>query len=181
MQLGNKIRKLRKKKKLTIKELAKRSELSTSMISQIERDQIGISVASLWKIAQALDVYIGYFFTEKTDKNDLIVKSNQRKKIELADSNAAYELLTPDLTGKIEFLRLIIEPGESSKRREQISHKGEECGVVLQGKLLIKLGKEKYILEQGDSIRVDSTIPHRYINNGEITSISIWAITPPKF
>lgn len=180
MKLGSKIRNLRKKKNMTIKELAEQSGLSTGMISQIERDKIGISVTSLWKISQALGVFIGDFFDKKVYENNLIVRKNQRKRIELVNSNAVYELLTPDLSGKIEFLRLIIEPGESNDK-EKISHDGEECGIVLQGKLLVKLGEKEYILEEGDSIRIDSAIPHRYINIGDITSVSIWAITPPKF
>ncbi|MBM7622807.1 helix-turn-helix domain-containing protein [Sporohalobacter salinus] len=181
MKLGKKVRKLRKKNNLTIKELANEAGLSAGMISQIERDKIGISVASLWKIAKALNVYIGYFFDENPAEDNPIVRKDKRKKIKLANSNAIYELLTPDLSGKIEFLELTIEPGEGSNRRETISHEGEECGLIIQGKLLAKLGNQEYILEAGDSIRIDSTRPHRYINIGDIPCISVWAITPPNF
>jgi len=181
LKLGNKIRNLRKKKKMTIEKLANKAGLSAGMISQIERDKIGISVSSLWKISNALEVFIGYFFDEEKPENNPIVRRDNRKKIELDNSNAIYELLIPNLLGKIEFLQLKIEPGDSSNDKEQITHEGEECGIVIQGQLLVKLGNKEYILNEGDSIRVNSTIPHRYINNGDITSISLWAITPPKF
>lgn len=180
MKLGNKIKKIRKKRKMTIKELAEKSDLSVGMISQIERDKIGLSVTSLWKISQALGVSIGSFFTEELSKSRFIVRKNERKKLQLANSTAIYELLTPDLSWNIEFLRVIIEPGESNDNKK-ISHKGEEVGIVLQGKLLVKWGNEEFILEEGDSIRLDSTVPHRYINIGDVTSISIWAMTPPSF
>ncbi len=180
MKLGNKIKKLRKKRKMTIKELAEKSDLSIGMISQIERDKIGLSVTSLWKISQALDVSVGSFFSEELMINQFIVKKNERKKLQLANSKAVYELLTPDLYGNIEFLRVVIEPGECNDTRK-ISHKGEEVGIILQGKLLIKWGTKEFIIEEGDSIRLDSTIPHKYINIGDITSVSIWAMTPPSF
>jgi len=180
LKLGNKIRNLRKKRKMTIEKLAKKSGLSVGMISQIERDKIGISVTSLWKISKALEVYIQYFFDEERPEKNPIVRKDNRRKIELDNSNAIYDLLIPNLHGEIEFLQLTIEPGDSNDK-EQISHEGEECGIVIQGQLLVKLGDKEYILNEGDSIRINSTNPHRYINNGDIKSISIWAITPPKF
>ena len=180
MELGKKIRDLRKKRKMTLKELAEKSGLSVGMLSQIERDKIGLSVNSLWKISQALDMSIGSFFNQKLYPHKFIVRKDQRKKLQLVNSSASYELLTPDLSWNIEFLRIIIKPGESSDQ-QRITHQGEEVGLVLQGKLLVKWGEQEFILEEGDSIRLDSTVPHRYINIGDITSISIWAMTPPSF
>ena len=65
--------------------------------------------------------------------------------------------------------------------QDLISHEGEECGIVLKGKLLIKTEKKDYILEEGDSIYLNSTIPHRYINIGEVPCESMWVMTPPSF
>jgi transcriptional regulator with XRE-family HTH domain len=180
MELGSKIRELRNIKNMTIKELASKSNLSIGMISQIERDKIGLSVASLWKISKALKVSIGYFLDEEKINNNPVVKKDERKRLMFANSTVIYELLTPNLTGKLEYLRLVIEPGESNNV-EQISHRGEESGFVLQGKLLVRLGNEEYILEEGDSIHFKSTTPHNFTNIGEKTSISIWAVTPPSF
>ena len=180
LKLGNKIRELRISKDMTIKELAERAELSTGMISQIERDKIGLSVTSLWNISKALNISVGYFFNEMKRDNHLIVRKGQHKEIKLADSNAIYELLTPDLLGKIEFLKIILEAGEGNNSK-QTSHEGEECGIVIQGKLLFKYGDKEYILNEGDSIRINSAIPHKYTNIGDTKSISIWAMTPPSF
>lgn len=180
MELGNKIRQLRLLRNMTMQQLADKADLSVGMISQIERDKIGLSVTSLWKISQALGVSVGSFFDDDLPHDKFVVRKDNRKKIKLSDSAAVYELLTPDLSWNIEFLRITIEPGEASDKK-CISHDGEENGYIIQGKLLIKWGEKEIILEEGDSIRLDSTIPHRYINIGDTTSISIWAITPPSF
>lgn len=181
IDIGSKIRELRKKNNMSIVELAEKTNLSTGLISQIERNIVVPSVVSLWKIAKELNVSIGYFFDEENKKNlNPIVKKDERKKIITANSNAIYELLCPDLNRKIEFLYITLMPGDSSTK-ELITHDGEECGIVIKGKLLIKTKFEEYILEEGDSIYLDSTIPHRYINIGNDICISIWAMTPPSF
>lgn len=181
IDIGSKIRQLRKSKNISIAELAEKTDLSVGLISQTERNIVVPSVVSLWKIAQGLDVSIGYFFDEEERKaKNPIVKKNNRKKIVTTNSNAVYELLSPDLNRKIEFLYITLEPRDSSTK-ELISHEGEECGIVIKGRLLVKTETEDYILEEGDSIYFDSNIPHRYVNIGEQQCISIWAMTPPSF
>jgi len=181
IDIGLKIRKLRKSKNMSIAELAGNTNLSTGLISQIERDIIGTSVESLWKIAKALNVSIGYFFDEENEPvYDPIVKSTERKVIKTSQSNATYELLSHDLNGKIEFLYITLEPRDAT-REELISHEGEECGIVIKGRLLVRHGVNEHILEEGDSIYFNSAIPHRYINIGNEPCISIWAMTPPSF
>jgi len=182
MELGSKIRKLRQSQKMSIEQLSQKTGLSTGLISQIERNITGPSVESLWKIAKALNVSMHYFFNEyEKDSPSPIVKKNERKKIQLPKSNVTYELLSPDLIGrKIEFLQVEIKPGECNTDA-LISHEGEECGLVLKGKLKVRWGDKEYILEEGDSIYFDSTVPHRYVNIGDETCISVWAMVPPSF
>ncbi|RKD31948.1 cupin domain-containing protein [Thermohalobacter berrensis] len=181
INIGSKIRSLRKSMNMSISDLSKKSGISTGLISQIERNMVVPSIESLWKISKGLNVSIGYFFNEKNKVPiNPIVRKDQRKKIITANSNAIYELLVPDLNRKIEFLYITIEPGDSTTK-ELIQHEGEECGIVIKGKLLIKTELKDYILEEGDSIYLDSSTPHRYINIGDKPCISIWAMTPPSF
>lgn len=181
INVGEKIKELRKEKGMSIADLANKSELSPSLISQIERNMVTPSIASLWKIAQSLQVSVGYFFDEETkDITNPVVKKDKRKKIIASNNNAIYELLSPDLNRKIEFLYITIKPGDYSTK-DFVTHEGEECGIVIKGKLMVKMKDREYILEEGDSIYFDSTIPHRYINIGDEVCESIWAMTPPSF
>lgn len=179
--IGSKIKKLRKDAGMTLNTLAEEAEVSTSLISQIERGKICPTVATLWKILKPLGQSIGSFFDEDRVNVKKVVRKEERKQLNLSNSNAIYELLTPDLNGELEFLKITIEPGESNTDESMIVHKGEECGVIQKGDLEVILDGERYHLKEGDSIRFDSSIPHRFINSGDITSISYWVMTPPSF
>lgn len=179
MQLGEKIRELRNKQKMSIEQLSEKTDLSKGLISQIERDITGPSVASLWKIAQALNVKMNYFFDEYDGFNE-VVRKDERKKIMMNKANRSYELLCPNLKNSIEMLWIEIGPNESNSD-DLISHEGEECGVVIKGSLKVLSGNKEYDLNEGDSIYLDSTIPHRYLNNGSELSVSVWAMVPPSF
>ncbi|HAQ39698.1 MAG TPA: XRE family transcriptional regulator [Clostridiales bacterium] len=179
MELGDKIRSLRLKQKISIEQLSAKTGLSKGLISQIERDITGPSVASLWKISKALNVTMNYFFDEYDDFNQ-VVRKDERKKIMMKNAHRIYELLSPDLKKQIEMLWIEIEAGDCSND-ELISHEGEECGVVIKGSLRVLSGDNIYDLEEGDSIYLDSTIPHRYVNAGNELSLSVWAMVPPSF
>lgn len=179
MKLGEKIRNLRKEQKVSIEKLAQMSGVSTGLISQMERDITTPSVDTLWEVSKALNVHINYFFDEY-ENNSPIVRKGERKKIIIPNSNITYELLSPSLNNKMEFLMVKLEPGMCSSD-ELICHEGEECGYMIQGRMKIKWGSKEYILNEGDSIYFDSTVPHRFVNIGEEIAISIWTMTPPSF
>jgi mannose-6-phosphate isomerase-like protein (cupin superfamily) len=92
---------------------------------------------------------------------------------------ATYEMLCPDLQHKIEFIYLHYPVG--TKAEGQYTHDGEECGVVLEGTFKGTFGTKEVILEPGDSIYYDSTIPHYWETVGDTDVRAIWAITPPSF
>jgi len=181
IDIGSKIKKIRTEKNMSIAQLAELSDLSPGLISQIERNAVNPSIASLWKLAKSLDVSIGSLFDEeKIYETNPIVKKDNRKRILTSNSNSIYELLSPNLNRKIEFLYITILPNDCSNK-DLVTHEGEECGIVIKGRLMVKTAKGDFILEEGDSICFDSTIPHRYINLGDEECISIWAMTPPSF
>lgn len=181
IDIGQKIRALRNKSGLSIKELAAKAEVSTGLISQIERNLVVPSVTVLYRVAKSLSVSVGYFFDEEAVvRSNPVVRKNERKRLVIDGSGGIYELLSPDSHQNIEFLYIMLKAGELSNS-EMISHDGEECGYVLKGHLLVKVGSEEYYLGEGDSISFDSTIPHRYVNIGDRECISIWAMTPPSF
>ena len=179
MELGAKIRELRKKQNISIDQLSEKTGLSKGLISQIERDITGPSVTSLWKICQAMNVTMNYFFDDNEGINQ-IVRKEDRKKIMMKNGDRVYELLSPNHQRQIEMLWIEIEANESNSEK-LITHEGDECGVVLEGSLRVISGDQIFDLETGDSIYLDSSIPHRYVNIGNQKSVSVWAMVPPSF
>ena len=183
MKIGKTIREFRLARNMSIKELSEKTNLTSSLISQVERDLISPSLNTLAKISSALKVPIVSFFTEATPKPCPITRKKQRKKTTIfSSSHVIYQLLSPDPNNKIEFLLVEIEPEQKeSDENELITHSGEECGYVIKGELEVRLGKDRYYLKEGDSIYFQSRIPHRFKNTGKGKVISIWAMTPPSF
>mgnify|MGYP001103874594 CR=1 FL=1 len=188
--LGRKIRDHRKALQLTLVQLAESCDISPSFLSQIERDQATPSVATLYAIADALNVTTASFFPGQPESNNTIdpvdnqerakiVRSNMRKKLLYPDTNIINELLTPDLQGSIQMMWIVMPPGTDSGK-QPFSHKGEEIGLILQGTIEAKVGDEKFILGPGDSIYHNSKIPHSCKNIGETDVIMVIAKTPPS-
>jgi mannose-6-phosphate isomerase-like protein (cupin superfamily) len=177
---------------MTLQELSQMSKVSKSQLSQIERNVSVPTVAKLQKIAEALDINFSNLFPENGDyssdanpvnikensKRISVVRKGERKKI-VMPWGALYEMLCPDLQHKIEFIYLHYPAGTTAK--EQYTHDGEECGVVLEGTFKGTFGTKEVILEPGDSIYYDSTIPHYWETVGDTDVRAIWAITPPSF
>ncbi len=196
LSLGAKIRQKRKSLDLTLTALGRKCGVSSSFLSQIERDQAAPSVGTLHSIAQALGVPLAEFF-DRADSNNggkladtppqkgnlaQIVRCDQRKTLIYPGSGIRNELLSPDLQRSIQMMWVIVPPGSSTGNEPvSLTHEGEECGLVLQGQVEVWVGDEHYILGPGDAIYQKSTIPHHSRNIGDTDAIIVVAITPPTF
>ena len=180
--VGHKIRKLRTSQEMNLQELAKKTNLTPSSISQIERGLSNPSLNALRRLARAMGVPVFYFLTgDEIDEAEIIVRANQRKVIKDPKSNVSYELLSPNLNKKMEIISLELEPGKKSSN-DYYTHDGEEACVVLSGHITILLGEANYDLKTGDAIQYNALIPHQYINNDkDLKAQLLFVITPPSF
>ncbi len=192
--LGAEIRTLRRDQGLSAVELARQCGVSPSLISQVERGLTSPSLDVLWAIARTLDVPMGTFFqsvapdnAESTDAQSIegarplaaVVRADRRKRLGVTPS-LTYQLLSPDLQHRIEFVWVEFQPGEEGPL-EPFVHAGEEQMVVVQGEVHVWVGNEAWVLGPGDAITFDSAIPHRAGNRGTSPAVVIAAITPPSF
>lgn len=177
--LGDRIRRIRKQKQFTIKDLAERAGVTSSLVSQIEKNKANPSINSLMAIAKVLQVPISSFFGENEVINDPVVRAETRKFLR-TQNGVTYYLLTPDIQShRLGFIYNVFEKGASAG--EMYSHEGEECGYVLEGRLQVTCNGSTYILEAGDSIVLDSTVPHMCTNIYDGQTIAIWANSPPSW
>lgn len=176
--LGVRIRQLREDSGKSIKEMTSEIKVTGSLISQIERGKANPSMTTLWAIAHVLKVPIGKFF-EPSHSESPVVREKERKVINIQDGVTFY-LLSPNSRGKLEVLYMLLEPGGVTGE-ELYTHAGEECGLVIKGKIKVALGDDEYLLKKGDSITFQSITPHKVQNIGKTQAIIVWANTPPSF
>lgn len=177
--LGPFIKRLRLEKDMTLTELAGKTGVSASFLSQIERGVSEPSLSTLGKIAGALGVSMFQFLPNDRDDNP-VVRKDERKRIAIPKSNVIYELLSSGPNKKMEMIQGRLLPGEVSSE-EPLTHPCEECTLVLKGRLEVVLGERRYVLEEGDCIYFDSTTPHLLRNAGEEEVIFVSSSSPPVF
>lgn len=189
LELGQKIRALRLQHGLTLHKLAQATGVSQSLISQVERGLASPSITTLRRIAGALDVPIAALFlggneasNGETDRlgRRLVVRRHERKGLHVPRSKVDYELLTPDLNRRIEFIWIEYEPG-SVTHLDPMSHPGEENAVCLEGSVVVTIDGQEFVLSEGDSISFDSGRLHQVENRSDGRAVLVSAITPPAF
>lgn len=177
--LGEKIRQKRNEKGMSMKELADQTGLSPGFISQVERDLAEPSITSLRKISEALEVALFHFFVDE-EREDRVVRKNNRQKIRFPESKVVYELMSPDLNRQMETFMGTLKAGAMTSI-EPMAHMGEEVIHVIEGEMFIQIGNETYTLYEGDTIYYYGTIPHLIKNTTDSIMRFISTITPPRF
>jgi transcriptional regulator with XRE-family HTH domain len=176
-QLGRRIRTLRTERGLTLTGLAARVGITRSFLSSVERGVAYPSLVVLRSIAAALEVPVFLLFTGP-EANGMVVRKGTRKVIRPPGAPVSYELVSPDLRRKIEMIIVRLKPGLDSAA---MAHEGEECALVLSGRVAITVGDVEYELDEGDSIYYDSGLPHKARALGDAPAEIVSAITPPNF
>ena len=196
------IRKERRKRNLTLEQLANDTGLSKSFLSQVERGQAEPSVASLKKLAlrfrmSIVDLFDGYEPEDVPTEADegaptaaggrsyvediKLVRSDQRKKFTLPGSHIEYEMITPDLQRQMQILYLQFDPGESLGDGTIADPRGEKCFVVLRGPVEYRLGDETFTLHAGDSVYFPAKTPQYWRGIGTEHIEALVIMTPPWF
>lgn len=175
-EVGKRIRSLRRFQGLTSDELAKKTNVSQSMISQIERGQVSPSLETLWKLSHSLKVPVFSFFETEENSAVTLTRKDEGNRIKRVRQNVEYELLSPSSGKQMSFFKMIVSPGERSDD-PLMFHEGEECGLMLVGSLQLEIEGEVYVIEEGDSIYFDSSLPHRFMNNGDTNAVAVWTMT----
>ena len=188
--LGDRLRDARTDAGISQRELARRLDLSPSLISQLEKGISKPSVGTLYAIVTELGVSVDTILRGVANDHHFpptpvpegatvkgpLVRPDQRRGVELS-SGVRWEELTPRPERGIDFLHTIYEPGGATTEDGSLMrHNGRESGYVMSGTLSIQLGFETYVLEPGDSISFDSTTPHRFFNEGDETVHAIWLV-----
>lgn len=182
VHFGGKIRKIRERRGITMKEVAVQIGVSESLVSQIERNKVSPSVDTLINIADVLEIDLDYLFRDfKRDKGLVLIKPEERNIQQQEGVIYEYLSLLSDKNENyaMEAFILRIAPG-TERGDEDYGHPGKELGLILEGSGEILYGKTRRHLEKGDCISFSSDIPHSLKNTGTTELAAVWIITPPK-
>lgn len=197
--LGGRLRERRQEVGLSLREFARRIDVSASLISQIETGKVRPSVATLYAIVNELggtvdELLFGPSATPTDDDGPegsgrtvverlrdhpavpAVQRADERSVLQLS-SGVRWERLTSESVPGIEFLYVVYEPGgESSPADGFQRHSGREWGYIISGTLHVTVAFDDHVLEPGDSVTFDSTTPHRLHNPGDVPVHAIWFV-----
>jgi quercetin dioxygenase-like cupin family protein/DNA-binding XRE family transcriptional regulator len=170
--IGKRIKTLRTGQGKTLAELGEKANLSTSYLSQIERDKTSPSLTTLETIAKSLNIGLRYFF-ETDDEATLVVRANNGINTPTHRDPVVRQPLMPQMGNpKIEVYRITYHPHFAPEQIEQFA--GEEIIYVLDGELTISIGEEQFVLTAGDSIHYDALLIHSWKNESNDSCTIIW-------
>ena len=204
--LGPRLKEIRLKTGLSLREVARQLNVSPSFVSQIENGKSQPSVATLYAFARLLKVPVDVLFesqwngravadakleAEQVSRSNFETPSDawdesrarisavnpSNRSLITMDSGVQWERLAATSEKSVNFMEIIYEPGaESNGSGELIVHDGYEYGYALQGEIEATIGDLVLTLSKGHSIGFDSSIPHKFRNNGTLPFHGIWFV-----
>jgi transcriptional regulator with XRE-family HTH domain len=180
VDVGERLREIRRQRRATLKTVAERSGLSESFLSQVERGRSNASIASLRRIADALGVSVADLFEPAGPPRPRVLRRDDRPALNFGVLGRKL-LLTPKPLQNLEVFVGELDPGGSTGTKPYTHGDSEELCVVLSGTVELELGGEIHELDEGDSIDYRSSTPHRISNVGDDVAEVMWIISPPSY
>jgi transcriptional regulator with XRE-family HTH domain len=168
-RIGGKIKDLRERNVYTLQDLAAKTGISRSMLAEIESDEVMPPVATLLKLARALNVGMAHFFKDEAPAEQVsVTRSGERISVKRrphhreGEVDYVYESLEARMPGKhMEPLLVEFVPMETAEM-VFTSHEGEEFLFLLEGKLEFRTNNRVEMLSAGDALYFDAVLNHSF-------------------
>ena len=178
--VGTRLQELRKSQGLSLDDLSRRSGVSKSMLSEVERNRSNPTIAVLWRLASALGISLTDFLAEKVLENSppvlTLVAAQATPVIRSNDSKCELRILGPiALAGRLEWYELTIEPGG------ELASDAHEAGAkehlsVQNGSLLVRAGGNGQQVRRGETARYVADVQHSISNTGKTAAKAILVV-----
>ncbi|MEZ9544626.1 helix-turn-helix domain-containing protein [Vibrio sp. 10N.286.48.C11] len=167
--IGSQIKALRKAKGMTLQELSKKTELSLSYLSMMERGLNSPTIANLQKICNVFDLMLPELLANIND-HSLQVSKSERQVIFNNENGLKYESITK---GERNITGSIITINDKNKHQSS-AHQSDELGLILKGSMKMELENTVYHLKEGDSFYIPANIQHSYEKTSDEECVSLW-------
>ena len=181
MEIGKAIKKLRKEKKITLRELSEKSGVALATLSRIETGKMTGTVKSHNGIARALDATLSDLYSEFEIESERVELQPQQKQADvfIHSDKASYDILTKRVLSK-KMMPIMLKLEKDSKTALEQSSKGTEKFLyVLEGHLQAVVDDKTYSLNKGDCFYFDASLPHYWKNASNKPVRALCVITPP--
>ena len=157
---GKRLMQLRRKQKMSLKNLANETGLSAKYLSQIEKGEVIPPVAVILQVSRALEIDSSMLLREEKKQAGKKFDEDYQKRTE----DYTYQTLTPEAQHKhLKAFKVSIDP-KSEHKGVSYQHLGEEFVFVLKGKIEVMVGENKNTLGPGASLHFNSSIVHKLRN-----------------
>ena len=156
-RIGAQLKAARLAARKSIAEVAEQSGLTKGFVSKLERDLANVSVASLIRLCEALDVSVGSLF--QASKGE-VVRRGAYPPINFGGSRVREYLLTPSGEKRMQAILSDIDPGGGSGDEPYSLPADVEFVFILAGRLQLTVAGEQVTLEQGDAYTFPASIQH---------------------
>ena len=166
-EVAGRIRELREISGFSVEEMAERTNLSVEEYKQCEAGSRNLSIAFLYRCTLSFGVDMGDLLEGRSPKlrSYALTRKGDGQRIEEAHHMIGYNLAA-DFRNRIGlplYMELKYRDGAEYQDIELVTHEGQECDIVIRGKMKIQIGSRSEILNPGDCIYYDSSTPHGMI------------------
>ncbi len=179
-EIGRRLRDIRTRMKLSQRQLARQSGVANATISQIEAGKLNPTVSMLKRVLDGIPINLSEFFGDEFESGEQVF-FRAEELTEIADGDVSFMQVGANLRNKsLQMIKECYQPGAGTGRHA-ITHDGEECGIILSGRLQVSVGEQTVILRAGEAYYFKSDQPHHFHNPGNEACELITACSPPTF
>lgn len=178
LDVGNRIRAFREARRLSLRGLAQRAQMSPGFLSEVERGQSNISISSLMRLAGPLGLTMADFFAEDTSPDHRVLRRDARPEIPTASGARKY-LISQRPLRSVEVYAGQFSVGGSTGDEAYTHGDSQEILVVVHGAVRCTVGDSQYTLVAGDSIEYQTSTPHKIENVQDEPAEVMWIVAPP--
>lgn len=197
LDVGSELRRVRESRKLSLRNVASAVGVSASLLSQVETGKTQPSVSTLYALVNYLGISLdGLMGTTRaaapplavagpagdasgagSRSSDAVVQRREDNPIIEMENGVTWERLAVGASAVADPLIVTYQPSASSSMEgKMMRHAGLEYGVLLEGRLTLRIDFDTYELEPGDSFCFDSGRPHLYVNQSDQPARGIWFV-----
>ncbi len=165
VNVGERVRGVRESRGLSLQDIVQRTGIDEKTLTGIEAGEIAPPLGVIIKLAKALEMKMGYFISGEESRPYTVVRRTDRHVVSRHDSAKGrrygyeFESLAPHKKDRhMEPFLVTLDPAETEEERS--THDGQEFIYVLEGRMEVRLEEEILVLDPGDAIYYDSTVPH---------------------